>query len=314
MWCAVEVSGRWLPADVCWAAGYVDEDTGHFTRHVSPYYFLCDPRQFSRDHLPCDPRRQLIKQECHVKMADFVSRPHLKPNYYTLGFIRHTPDTGVIQCEPGRCVNIHLTCYRYRDLLLTYRLRHLQSGASHDTFVSFRTQEYNIHFRICPLTIGVYRFTVYGQSYAKQQCPMSLISYSIIGADNYDIKCIPDILWGPTAALSSYGLNLEPNMRSCLMMDNTQPCKISFESPNAHAIQLKILCHSIRSKDIVTYIRYSIHRRKSLGEVSIILTSSLKPGSYRLALFASEDEQSDVYSCVFNYLLHITSPTHYDVC
>ena len=243
------------------------------------------------------------RTSCHDPISSLIITPwDLLDTRQTRAWYSVSP-VGVLSTWPATDTEI---CYSLTG-------RHLQSGASHDTFVSFRTQEYNIHFRICPLTIGVYRFTVYGQSYAKQQCPMSLISYSIIGADNYDIKCIPDILWGPTAALSSYGLNLEPNMRSCLMMDNTQPCKISFESPNAHAIQLKILCHSIRSKDIVTHIRYSIHRRKSLGEVSIILTSSLKPGSYRLALFASEDEQSDVYSCVFNYLLHITSPTHYDV-
>lgn len=58
-WNAVKVDGVWKLIDCTWAAGSVEEGKG-FTRALEDFYFLAPPDYFILNHLPEEPRWQLL--------------------------------------------------------------------------------------------------------------------------------------------------------------------------------------------------------------------------------------------------------------
>lgn len=81
-WNAVQLGGKWQLLDATWGAGYVDEGL-EFIRCYSEHYFLTPPGQFIHDHLPDDPRWQLLSPV--VTPAEFHGLPLLRPAFFALG-------------------------------------------------------------------------------------------------------------------------------------------------------------------------------------------------------------------------------------
>lgn len=59
-WNVIELNGRWYPVDVTWAAPNNNNTSGTHHGKVSTDYFLRHPKLFAIDHLPEDPKWQLL--------------------------------------------------------------------------------------------------------------------------------------------------------------------------------------------------------------------------------------------------------------
>lgn len=82
-WNAVRIDGRWRLMDPTWGAGYLDQQ-GRFVRRFQEHYFLTAPDAFVFDHLPQDPRWQLLDRP--VTAEEYVDLAFLRPMFFTAGF------------------------------------------------------------------------------------------------------------------------------------------------------------------------------------------------------------------------------------
>lgn len=74
--------------DACWGAGVVDN--GVFKFQFAPHYFLAPPDVFVTDHLPADPRDQLMSPP--LSKEEFALIPRPRGFFYTNGcqLLSHT--------------------------------------------------------------------------------------------------------------------------------------------------------------------------------------------------------------------------------
>ncbi len=88
-WNAVKVDGRWHLLDATWGAGYQGE-SGKFVRRFAGHYFLTPPDQFVFDHLPENPRWQLLDRP--VSRAEYEQMVYLRPAFFGtgLGVLSHS--------------------------------------------------------------------------------------------------------------------------------------------------------------------------------------------------------------------------------
>lgn len=89
-WNAVRLSGDWYLLDATWGAGYLDGQRKRFVRRFQPHYFLTPPDAFILDHLPDDPRWQLLKSR--VTTQEFDALVFLRPAFFQNGLklVSHT--------------------------------------------------------------------------------------------------------------------------------------------------------------------------------------------------------------------------------
>jgi transglutaminase/protease-like cytokinesis protein 3 len=89
-WNAVKLAGDWYLLDATWGAGYLDGQRKRFVRRFQPHYFLTPPDAFILDHLPDDPRWQLLKPRVTTK--EFDALVFLRPAFFQNGLklVSHT--------------------------------------------------------------------------------------------------------------------------------------------------------------------------------------------------------------------------------
>jgi len=81
-WNTVKINGRWRLCDTTWGAGCID-DQKRFIRQFNEHYFLTPPEQFIYDHLPEEPRWQLLDRP--VTSNQFRKLAFLKPAFFLHG-------------------------------------------------------------------------------------------------------------------------------------------------------------------------------------------------------------------------------------
>lgn len=69
-WNAVKVDGQWYLLDVTWGSGGVDKQL-KYVKQLNEKYFLSDPKEFVKDHMPLEPVWQLLP--CAVSMKAFLA-------------------------------------------------------------------------------------------------------------------------------------------------------------------------------------------------------------------------------------------------
>jgi transglutaminase/protease-like cytokinesis protein 3 len=80
-WNAVKLDGKWFLVDSTWGAGYLENRS--FVRRFEGHYFLTPPEQFIFDHLPEDPRWQLLDKQ--ISNSEYVMLPYLRPDFFKNG-------------------------------------------------------------------------------------------------------------------------------------------------------------------------------------------------------------------------------------
>lgn len=81
-WNAVEIEGAWGLLDCTWGAGRLDE-RGRFSKRYTDHYFLTPPDLFAYDHLPHDPRWQLLDPP--LSKETYLRRVKVQPAFFECG-------------------------------------------------------------------------------------------------------------------------------------------------------------------------------------------------------------------------------------
>lgn len=81
-WNVVKIGGQWRLMDPTWGAGYLDESV-RFVRRFQEHYFLTKPEEFVIDHLPEDPRWQLLDRP--LTPAQYADLVFLRPTFFDAG-------------------------------------------------------------------------------------------------------------------------------------------------------------------------------------------------------------------------------------
>lgn len=95
-WNAVKADGRWNLVDCTWGAGRTEGD-GRFVPRFDPFYFFTPPERFAEDHLPLDPRWQLLDRP--LSREAFEALPHLQSTFHHLGLAWDGERPGALRCE-----------------------------------------------------------------------------------------------------------------------------------------------------------------------------------------------------------------------
>jgi hypothetical protein len=112
-WNAVKVGGRWRLVDTTWGAGGIGGK--EFVKRFSDYYFLTPPDQFVFNHLPAEPRWQLLDRP--ISAAAFKQGPRVDHQLFEMGVtgeqvrkvIEHPDfrDLVRVYSYPGKPITLH---------------------------------------------------------------------------------------------------------------------------------------------------------------------------------------------------------------
>ncbi len=78
-WNAVKIDGKWYLLDATWASGYIDGNN-QFVRQAFDHYFLTTPTQFYYDHLPEEPKWQLVDKP--ISKSEYEKLVYLRPGFF----------------------------------------------------------------------------------------------------------------------------------------------------------------------------------------------------------------------------------------
>lgn len=90
-WNSIKINNQWQLIDVSWAIGYrlIEKETNN------DYYYFKNPNEFVNQHLPANPKWQLLSNS--ISKKEFVSTPILHPKYYRSEFKLSNEKKGVIK-------------------------------------------------------------------------------------------------------------------------------------------------------------------------------------------------------------------------
>jgi len=94
-WNVEKLGGKWYPVDVTWATSKYNVITRRFIKEFDEHYFLTPPEKFILDHLPKDPKFQLLDKP--VKKKKFIQAPIYYTDYFHMNIESISPDQGKIK-------------------------------------------------------------------------------------------------------------------------------------------------------------------------------------------------------------------------
>ncbi len=95
-WNAVKIDDKWRLVDTIWGTGYVDEDL-KFVQRFEDHYFFAPPADFVLDHLPTDPKWQLL--DTPLSKEEFERLPQTKSSFFRNGLEIVSQNEGVIKAK-----------------------------------------------------------------------------------------------------------------------------------------------------------------------------------------------------------------------
>ena len=107
-WNAVKIEDGWYLVDCTWGAGSLDSSE-QFVRDFTPHYFGTPPESFIYDHLPEDPKWQLL--ESSIDKAEFQKSPIVNSQFFAHGLEIDSHTTSVITTIH----DIEITCLTLGD-------------------------------------------------------------------------------------------------------------------------------------------------------------------------------------------------------
>lgn len=99
-WNAVKLNNQWKLIDISWANGYLEIEKAD----NNSYYYFKSPKEFLNQHLPGNPKWQLISNKLSKK--EFISRPILYPKYYASKFKLTKENKGILKISKEGFINI----------------------------------------------------------------------------------------------------------------------------------------------------------------------------------------------------------------
>ncbi len=94
-WNAARIDGKWFLLDATWDSGFLRGS--HFEKSYSTEYFLAPPRVFNLNHLPDEPKWQLLEKP--LTRGEFLRQPALSPLFFAKGFELLAPDRSQVDVQ-----------------------------------------------------------------------------------------------------------------------------------------------------------------------------------------------------------------------
>lgn len=308
-WNAVHLPGSgWHLIDLTWAAGHLDPESNNFHHHLQEHYLLAHPRDFARDHFPCLPKWQLLKQP--LTLSEFQDEMYLKPGFFQLNILQCNLTSGILHCSNERAlISFHLS----QLLCFTYNLVHKSSGLNLDQCVTLEWTKSDCHFHLFFPKPGSYIFRAYARTGSG---PMEAVLVQRIESHWIGVPKCPEtrlalllepVLWGFTQHAEDLPLKIPTNFST----------KLSVCSKTSSITTPPLLV----TKELHVFVVVYLHARKRADFSSgrILRTCIIKPHNrtkmfslklqiqernqlWRLAIFAQKSI-SDKPKCFCNFLL-----------
>lgn len=103
-WNAVRIAGTWRLVDTTWGAGFVHGSPLRFEYRFVEHYFLTPPEQFVVDHLPEDPRWQLLPRP--IDRGQYMDLAFVRPAFFACGLAIESHERSTIRT--GSSVTVRL--------------------------------------------------------------------------------------------------------------------------------------------------------------------------------------------------------------
>lgn len=116
-WNALKLDGDWYLADPTWAS------TTAQNGKINDFYFLTDPEAFIAQHLPADPKWELLSPA--VSKAEFDRYPKIYDAYFRLGFSQDFPKNGLLRGQ--ETISLTLINPDRVELMASYNPAHAAS-------------------------------------------------------------------------------------------------------------------------------------------------------------------------------------------
>ncbi len=174
-WNAIKLNGTWYLLDSTWGAGSLVN--GKYVHRFDDHYFLTPPEEFVYDHLPEDPKWQLLDKP--LSKEEFERLVYLKSDFFNLGLRLDNQLNSTIKVD--RETNI--TLYAPEDILLMADLEsanqelsvHEISGAP--TLAQRDGDRYNI--LLLPPNAGAYILRVFAKHKGDDDEYWEVLEYKV---------------------------------------------------------------------------------------------------------------------------------------
>jgi transglutaminase/protease-like cytokinesis protein 3 len=116
-WNAVRIDSAWYLLDATWASGYITMFSGDFVKKYDDYYFLTDPSEFIKHHLPDDVRWTLLDDP--PALYEFRYTPFKQRSFIKYNIRDYYPSKGIVQASVGDTLVFELeTTVPYKNIFI----------------------------------------------------------------------------------------------------------------------------------------------------------------------------------------------------
>jgi len=131
-WNAVKINGKWILADITWAAGSVDYAKMEFLKEYTPAYFDSDPTEFAMKHYP-DNQEWLLLNSSFTR-EEFTLQPAVFNEFIGKGYKIINPKNGSLSTKKGNDINFSIEnvpnkiqiAYHFKSEKYGQLVKHLQ--------------------------------------------------------------------------------------------------------------------------------------------------------------------------------------------
>lgn len=170
-WSAVHVGDQWYLLDCTWGAGHL-AGRGKFVRRFEEFYFLTPPAQLIYNHLPEDPKWQLLPEA--VSMAGYTQLVLPRPEFFRYGLALGSHREAVIECGKRLQVTVEAPAS-------VYMLAKLKQDDQDVTTWPVKGQRLGkaVSFALTVPTPGTYELVLYANPKTLSGTYDSVLRYSV---------------------------------------------------------------------------------------------------------------------------------------
>lgn len=309
-WNAVRFhNSGWHLIDLTWAAGHIPRGSEEFLSDFCDHFLFTNPRDFVREHLPSDPRWQLLNKPLTV--SDFEKDSYLRPGFFQNAILSCSVSSGILHCyEESATISFQLS----HPLWFTYSFCQISSGKNLDQCVTLRWTKNQSSFTMFFPSSGSYVLRVYARDTKSMREVLvqrveahnngndgpALLQYPLPGLSS--LKC--PVLWGFTAYSEELPLTLPKAFQTKLSKTSG-----SFTTPsltlNADLLLTAVvfeLSQEAKSTKQSGIKKWTVKPTKQNESFRLELRFPMKAELHRLALFAQKSSEGTP-RCFCNFLL-----------
>ncbi len=308
VWNAVCINDQWYLVDCTWGSGFIREGSWEFSQEFTAYYLLTNPRDFIRDHLPCDEKWQLLDET--VSASQYENWAVVKPSYFINGVQSKDADLGIINIK-GK-TNIHLTTKSL--MYITYKLINMDTNLDCSACARYDVSKTDINFSIvCPIP-GRYTFTAYGKPCDSVSSLKALISHCLVSEAVIEdgILDLPkyNFTWGPNGHFEDLGLFFESPVSSCLTMSTRGVMLPRIRGRSAVIFTVCLYKLTRNRYEAIQGHTIVNHRRNNTYDIHV---SPLPMGNYSLVLRGTTSLPGDKLNrCIAMFLIESNLPVSFN--